>query len=92
MPNGGIAVVDYAHKPEALAAALDALRPFATSKLICVFGCGGNRDKGKRPIMGAIAAEKSDVVIVTDDNPRNEHPATIRAEILAGCPERHRDR
>jgi UDP-N-acetylmuramoyl-L-alanyl-D-glutamate--2,6-diaminopimelate ligase len=84
--NGGIAVIDYAHKPEALAAALDALRPFATGKLICVFGCGGNRDRGKRPIMGAIAARKTDVVIVTDDNPRNENPASVRAEILGAAP------
>jgi UDP-N-acetylmuramoyl-L-alanyl-D-glutamate--2,6-diaminopimelate ligase len=83
--RGGLAVVDYAHKPEALAAALDALRPFATSRLICVMGCGGDRDKGKRPIMGAIAVEKADIVIVTDDNPRTEDPATIRAEILAGA-------
>jgi UDP-N-acetylmuramoyl-L-alanyl-D-glutamate--2,6-diaminopimelate ligase len=83
--NGGLAVVDYAHKPEALAAALDALRPFASGRLICVFGCGGNRDKGKRPIMGRIAAEKADVVIVTDDNPRKEDPATIRSEVLAGA-------
>jgi UDP-N-acetylmuramoyl-L-alanyl-D-glutamate--2,6-diaminopimelate ligase len=84
--RGGLAVVDYAHKPEALAAVLDALRPFATGKLICVMGCGGDRDKGKRPIMGAIAVEKSDVVIVTDDNPRTEKPETIRAEILAAAP------
>ncbi len=83
--NQGIAVVDYAHKPEALDAALEALRPFASGKLICVFGCGGNRDKGKRPIMGEIAARKADVVIVTDDNPRNEDPATVRAEILAAA-------
>ena len=83
--NGGIAVVDYAHKPEALAAALDALRPFATGKLITVFGCGGNRDKGKRPIMGAIASGKSDLVIVTDDNPRKEVAAVVRAEILAAA-------
>ncbi|MEQ1712997.1 MAG: UDP-N-acetylmuramoyl-L-alanyl-D-glutamate--2,6-diaminopimelate ligase, partial [Hyphomicrobium sp.] len=82
--KGGLAIVDYAHKPEALAAALDACRPFATSRLICVFGCGGDRDKGKRPIMGRIAVEKADVVIVTDDNPRSENPATIRAEVLAG--------
>lgn len=85
--RGGLAVVDYAHKPEALAAALDALRPFASGRLICVFGCGGDRDRGKRPIMGAIAADKADVVIVTDDNPRSESPAAIRAEILAGAPE-----
>jgi UDP-N-acetylmuramoyl-L-alanyl-D-glutamate--2,6-diaminopimelate ligase len=83
--RGGLAIVDYAHKPEALAAALEALRPFATSRLICVMGCGGDRDKGKRPIMGAIAVDKADVVIVTDDNPRTEDPATIRAEILAGA-------
>ena len=81
--KGGLAIVDYAHKPEALAAALDACRPFATGRLICVFGCGGDRDRGKRALMGAIATEKADVVIVTDDNPRTEIPATIRAEILA---------
>lgn len=84
--RGGMAVVDYAHKPEALAAVLDALRPFATGKLICVMGCGGDRDKGKRPIMGSLAVEKSDVVIVTDDNPRTEKPEAIRAEILIAAP------
>ncbi len=84
--RGGLAVVDYAHKPDALAAVLDALRPFATGKLICVIGCGGDRDKGKRPLMGAIAVEKSDVVIVTDDNPRSERPEAIRAQILAAAP------
>ncbi len=84
--NGGLGVVDYAHKPEALAAALAACRPFATGRLICVFGCGGDRDRGKRPIMGRIAAEQSDVVIVTDDNPRTEAAAAIRAEVLAGAP------
>ena len=83
--NGGLGVVDYAHKPEALAAALDACRPFATGRLICVFGCGGDRDRGKRPIMGRIAVEKSDVVIVTDDNPRTEAAAAIRAEVLSGA-------
>ncbi len=83
--DGALAVVDYAHKPEALAAVLDSLRPFATGRLICVFGCGGDRDKGKRPIMGGIAAEKADVVIVTDDNPRTEKPEAIRAEVLAGA-------
>jgi UDP-N-acetylmuramoyl-L-alanyl-D-glutamate--2,6-diaminopimelate ligase len=82
--NGGLGVVDYAHKPEALAAALDACRPFATGRLICVFGCGGDRDRGKRPIMGRIAVERSDVVIVTDDNPRTEAAAAIRAEVLSG--------
>ena len=84
--NGGLAVVDYAHKPEALIAALDACRPFATGKLICVFGCGGDRDRGKRPIMGGIAVAKADVVIVTDDNPRTEVAALIRSEILANAP------
>jgi UDP-N-acetylmuramoyl-L-alanyl-D-glutamate--2,6-diaminopimelate ligase len=84
--RGGLAVVDYAHKPEALTAALDALRPFATGKLICVFGCGGDRDRGKRPIMGAIAAHKADIAIVTDDNPRTENAAAIRTEVLSGNP------
>jgi UDP-N-acetylmuramoyl-L-alanyl-D-glutamate--2,6-diaminopimelate ligase len=83
--NGGLAVVDYAHKPEALIAALDALRPFATGKLICIVGCGGDRDRGKRPIMGRIAIERADVVIITDDNPRGEDPAAIRAEMLRGA-------
>jgi UDP-N-acetylmuramoyl-L-alanyl-D-glutamate--2,6-diaminopimelate ligase len=85
--NGGLGVVDYAHKPEALAAALAACRPFATGRLICVFGCGGDRDRGKRPIMGQIAMSGADVVIVTDDNPRTEAAAAIRAEVLAGAPE-----
>jgi UDP-N-acetylmuramoyl-L-alanyl-D-glutamate--2,6-diaminopimelate ligase len=84
--HGGLVVIDYAHKPDALAAALDALRPFAPGKLICVLGCGGDRDKGKRPIMGRIASEKANIVIVTDDNPRSEAPEAIRAEILAGAP------
>ena len=84
--NGGLAVIDYAHKPEALEAALAAVRPFATGKLICVFGCGGDRDKGKRPIMGEIATRCADVVIVTDDNPRTEVPETIRREILNAAP------
>ena len=83
--NGGLAVVDYAHKPEALIAALDALRPFATGKLVCIVGCGGDRDRGKRPIMGRIAVDRADVVIITDDNPRSEDPATIRAEMLRGA-------
>ena len=83
--NGGLGVVDYAHKPEALIAALDACRPFVSGKLICVFGCGGDRDRGKRPIMGGIAVEKADVVIVTDDNPRTENAASVRAEILANA-------
>ena len=77
--------VDYAHKPDALAKALQALRPYAERKLVVVIGAGGNRDAGKRPLMGAIAAENADHVIVTDDNPRSENPATIRAAILAAA-------
>ncbi len=85
--RGGTVVIDYAHKPDAIDAALRALRPFATGKLICVFGCGGDRDKGKRPVMGRIATELADQVIVTDDNPRTEVAQDIRAAILAGAPE-----
>jgi UDP-N-acetylmuramoyl-L-alanyl-D-glutamate--2,6-diaminopimelate ligase len=84
--RGGLVVIDYAHKPDALAAALGALRPFAPGRLVCVFGCGGDRDKGKRPIMGRVASSMADSVIVTDDNPRGEDPKAIRAEILAGAP------
>ncbi len=76
-------VIDYAHKPEALESALSALRPFAIGRLISVFGCGGDRDRAKRPVMGAIASRLSDYVIITDDNPRSEDPAAIRAEIMA---------
>ncbi|MFT4096464.1 MAG: UDP-N-acetylmuramoyl-L-alanyl-D-glutamate--2,6-diaminopimelate ligase [Rhodoblastus sp.] len=83
--NGGAAFVDYAHKPGALETAIAALRPFARGKLIVVFGCGGDRDRGKRPIMGEIAARLADVAIVTDDNPRSEEPAAIRAAILEGA-------
>ncbi|MGB9366146.1 MAG: UDP-N-acetylmuramoyl-L-alanyl-D-glutamate--2,6-diaminopimelate ligase [Xanthobacteraceae bacterium] len=83
--NGAPIFVDYAHKPDALAKALDALRPYAKRKLVVVFGAGGDRDAGKRPLMGAIAAEKADAVIVTDDNPRSENPAAIRAAILAAA-------
>jgi UDP-N-acetylmuramoyl-L-alanyl-D-glutamate--2,6-diaminopimelate ligase len=83
--NGAPVFVDYAHKPDALAKALQALRPYAKRKLVVVFGAGGDRDAGKRPLMGAIAADNADVVIVTDDNPRSENPATIRAAILAAA-------
>jgi UDP-N-acetylmuramoyl-L-alanyl-D-glutamate--2,6-diaminopimelate ligase len=83
--NGAPIFVDYAHKPDALSKALEALRPYAKRKLVVVFGAGGDRDQGKRPIMGAIAAEKADAVIVTDDNPRSENPAAIRAAILAAA-------
>src|SRR5262249_19585171 len=84
--RGGLVVIDYAHKPDALTAALKALRPFAPGKLICVFGCGGDRDRAKRPIMGQIAAQLADSGIVTDDNPRSEDPKAIRAPILARAP------
>ena len=84
--NGAPIFVDYAHKPDALAKALEALRPYARRSLAVVFGCGGDRDKGKRPLMGAIAADLADRVIVTDDNPRSEKPAAIRAEILKDAP------
>ena len=84
--NGALAVVDFAHKPDALEAVLATLRPYASGRLICVFGCGGNRDRGKRPVMGRIAADHADLAIVTDDNPRFEDPAAIRAEILAASP------
>jgi UDP-N-acetylmuramoyl-L-alanyl-D-glutamate--2,6-diaminopimelate ligase len=84
--NGALCVVDYAHKPDALDHALQALRPFVSGRLVCIFGCGGDRDRGKRPIMGRIAVTRADRVIVTDDNPRSENPAAIRAEILAEAP------
>jgi UDP-N-acetylmuramoyl-L-alanyl-D-glutamate--2,6-diaminopimelate ligase len=82
--NGGAAFVDYAHKPAALETAIAALRPFARGKLIVVFGCGGDRDRGKREIMGEISARDADITIVTDDNPRTEQAASIRAAILDG--------
>ena len=84
--TGAPVYVDYAHKPDALENVLLSVRPFTTGKVVVVFGCGGDRDKGKRPIMGGIATRLADVSIVTDDNPRSEVPATIRAEILANAP------
>lgn len=83
--NGAPIFVDYAHKPDALAKALQALRPYAKRRLVVVFGAGGDRDAGKRPLMGAIAAENADHVIVTDDNPRGEDPGLIRAAILSAA-------
>jgi UDP-N-acetylmuramoyl-L-alanyl-D-glutamate--2,6-diaminopimelate ligase len=83
--NGAPIFVDYAHKPDALAKALQALRPYAPRKLVVVFGAGGDRDAGKRPLMGEIASENADSVIVTDDNPRSENPAAIRAAILSAA-------
>jgi UDP-N-acetylmuramoyl-L-alanyl-D-glutamate--2,6-diaminopimelate ligase len=83
--NGAPIFVDYAHKPDALAKALQALRPYARRRLVVVLGAGGDRDAGKRPLMGAIATENADHVIVTDDNPRSENPAAIRAAILSAA-------
>jgi UDP-N-acetylmuramoyl-L-alanyl-D-glutamate--2,6-diaminopimelate ligase len=83
--NGAPIFVDYAHKPDALAKALQALRPYAKRRLVVVFGAGGDRDAGKRPLMGGIATENADSVIVTDDNPRSENPQAIRAAILSAA-------
>src|SRR5205085_1660924 len=80
-----LAVVDYAHKPDAVEAVLRALRDRTTGRLLLVIGAGGDRDRGKRPLMGEVAARLADVVVVTDDNPRTEQPAAIRAEVLAGA-------
>lgn len=80
-------IVDYAHKPDAMRIVLKNLRQYTTGRLITLFGCGGDRDAGKRPMMGQVACELSDIVIVTDDNPRFEDPAAIRQQILEACPD-----
>jgi UDP-N-acetylmuramoyl-L-alanyl-D-glutamate--2,6-diaminopimelate ligase len=84
--NGAAIYVDYAHTPDAIETVLSALRPHVAGRLHIVFGAGGDRDRGKRPLMAAAAARLADVVIVTDDNPRSEVPADIRREVLAGAP------
>lgn len=83
---GAPVYVDYAHKPDALQNVLTSVRPFTTGRVVVVFGCGGDRDRGKRPIMGEIATRLADVTIVTDDNPRSEVPEEIRAAIMAAAP------
>ncbi len=85
--NGAPVYVDYAHTPDAIATALQGLRPHVMGRLIVVFGAGGDRDRTKRPLMGAAAQANADILFVTDDNPRSEEPAAIRAEIMAACPE-----
>jgi UDP-N-acetylmuramoyl-L-alanyl-D-glutamate--2,6-diaminopimelate ligase len=85
-PSGAPIIVDYAHTPDALETVLQALRAHCRGRLVVLFGCGGDRDPGKRPQMGAIAERLADIAIVTDDNPRSEDPATIRRAILAACP------
>jgi UDP-N-acetylmuramoyl-L-alanyl-D-glutamate--2,6-diaminopimelate ligase len=81
-----LVVVDYAHSPEALSSVLGALREQCTGRLWCVFGCGGERDRGKRALMGAVAADKADLTVLTDDNPRGEDGNQIIAEVMAGVP------
>ncbi|MBS1101806.1 UDP-N-acetylmuramoyl-L-alanyl-D-glutamate--2,6-diaminopimelate ligase [Gluconobacter sp. Dm-62] len=87
LPNGAAAYVDYAHTPDALDCVLSSLRPHTAGRLVVVFGAGGDRDRGKRPLMGEVAARMADLAIVTDDNPRTEDPASIRSEILTACPD-----
>jgi UDP-N-acetylmuramoyl-L-alanyl-D-glutamate--2,6-diaminopimelate ligase len=85
--NGAAVYVDYAHTPDAIETALKALRPHVLGRIVVVFGAGGDRDTTKRPLMGAAAKANADVLYVTDDNPRSEEPATIRAAIMAACPD-----
>lgn len=90
--GGRLVIVDYAHTPEALSRALETIGELTAGKVICVFGCGGDRDTGKRPLMGQAAAAGAHRVVLTDDNPRGEDPASIRAQVLAGVPQGERDR
>ena len=85
-PAGGAIYVDYAHTPDALETVLSALRPHTSGNLVVLFGCGGDRDRGKRPLMGAVAERLADRIYVTDDNPRSEDPASIRRSVLSACP------
>ncbi|WP_289080317.1 UDP-N-acetylmuramoyl-L-alanyl-D-glutamate--2,6-diaminopimelate ligase [uncultured Sulfitobacter sp.] len=85
--NGGAVFVDYAHTPDAIATALQAMRPHVMGRLVAIVGAGGDRDRAKRPLMGQAAAAHADLVFVTDDNPRSEDPATIRAAVMEGAPE-----
>lgn len=87
--TGGTVYVDYAHTPDALENVIAAMRPHTRGRLHILFGCGGDRDNSKRPIMGKIAAEKADEVYVSDDNPRTENPEEIRRQIMTGCPDAH---
>jgi len=86
LPHGAAAYVDYAHTPDALERLLRSLRPHTQARIVVVFGAGGDRDPGKRPLMGAAAHRFADLAIITDDNPRTEDPAAIRAAVAAGCP------
>ena len=85
--NGAAVFVDYAHTPDAVATALKALRPHVLGRLVAIVGAGGDRDPSKRPLMGQAAADNADIVFVTDDNPRSEDPAIIRAAVMQGCPD-----
>ena len=84
-PSGAIIIIDYAHSPDALFSVLNSLKETVKGRLITLFGCGGDRDKAKRKIMGEVATNNSDQVYITDDNPRTENPSEIRKQILKGC-------